>query len=374
MTDRLPDTVSEQSSLTIDTSMRSMLRERNLNLGELDAIRLILKGDSIIDWNRAHFRDHDCVDRFLRLHLLDPDRADDLRRLRFVHNEAVNYLEEHLGLSFPGDLRQPDDVRDIFTLASQTGGFRRRQILACAILKLMHVIHHMEAAELRFQTPLSEARVLDLAERRIVAAADRMRAEGFPIVAFYGSRKTRNSILTKLIAKKENTAATIFDKLRFRIVTEEPNQILPAIAWLTHNLFPFNYVIPGQSHNNLVHLGNVLNTPSYVALRDQLQGSADSDDLLTPEENPFSGGSYRMINFIVDFPVRVDGEAPIRYGAMLGRTVIALVEFQVIDRETARLNEVGENAHKHYKNRQRSIVAKRLKKGGRWRRKPTPND
>jgi uncharacterized protein (TIGR04552 family) len=355
-------------ALTIDASMQSLLAGGPLSLGELDSIRLVLEGNSIIDWNRAHFPDLASVDRFLRLHLLDIERAEDLRRLRFVHNEAVNYLEEHLGLTFPGDLRQPDDVREIFVLASHTGGFRRRQILACAILKLMHVINHMEAAELRFQTPLSEARVLDIAERRIVAAADRMRGEGFPIVAFYGSRKTRNSIITKLIAKKENTAATIFDKLRFRIVTEEQEHILPAMSWLTKHLFPFNYVIPGQSHNNLVSMGKVLRAPVYSTIRDQLQGSIDSPDELHAEENPFSGGSYRMINFIVDFPVRVDDQAPIRYGAMLGRTVFALVEFQVIDRETARRNEEGENAHKHYKNRQRAIVAKRLKKGGRARR------
>ena len=362
------DETPTQSAVTIDASMRSLLAGGPLSLADLDAIRLVLKGNSIIDWNRAHYPDRAAVDHFLRLQLLDTERPEDLRRLRFVHNEAVNYLEEHLGLSFPGDLRQPDDVRDIFVMASHVGGFRRRQILACAILKLMHVIHHMEAAELRFQSPLSEARVLDLAERRIVAAADRMRGEGFPIVAFYGSRKTRNSILTKLIAKKENTAATIFDKLRFRIVTEEPHHVLPALAWLTQNLFPFNYVIPGQSHNNLVHMASHLRQPMYDAVRDGLQGGLDALDNLHGEDNPFSGGSYRMINFIVDFPVRVDGEAPIRYGAMLGRTVFALVEFQVIDRETARRNEEGENAHKHYKDRQRAIVAKRLKKGGRWRR------
>jgi uncharacterized protein (TIGR04552 family) len=357
-----------QFVVTIDVSMRSLLSDGALSVGDLDAIRLALKGNSVIDWNRTHFSDRAAVDRFLRLHLLDIERTEDLRRLRFVHNEAMNYLEEHLGITFPDDLREPKDIRDIFVLASHTGGFRRRQILACAILKLMHVINHMEAAELRFQTPLSEARILDLAERRIVAAADRMRGEGFPLVAFYGSRKTRNSIITKLIAKKENTAATIFDKLRFRIVTEEHRHILPAVSWLTKNLFPFNYVIPGQSHNNLVHMGEVLEDSNYDGIRALLQGGLEADDQLHAEDNPFSGGSYRMINFIVDFPVRVDDEAPVRYGAMLGRTVFALVEFQVIDRETARRNEEGENAHKFYKDRQRSIVAKRLKKGGRWRR------
>lgn len=342
-----------------------------LALGDVDAIRLLLKGNSVIDWNRAHFPDRAAVDRFLALHLLDLDEAEDRRRVRFVHGEAVHYLQEHLGLQFPRDLSEPDDVRDIFVRASETGGFRRRQILSCVILKLMHVINHLEAAELRHQTPLPEAAILDLAERRIVAAADRMRAEGFPLVAFYGSRKTRNSVITKLIAKKENTAATVFDKLRFRLVTEQPEHIMPALAWLTRELFPFNYVIPGQSHNNLVDLRASLRQLDLDSLRDSLQ-NPDPPDTATyphPEDNPFSGASYRMINFIVDFPVRVDHLVDVRYGPMLGRTVFALVEFQVLDRETARANEEGENAHRLYKQRQRAIVEKRLKKGGRWKRR-----
>jgi uncharacterized protein (TIGR04552 family) len=365
--------VTTAERLDIDASLTAALGGRPLNLGDLDAVRLMLHGNSIIDWNRAHFSSIEEVDRFLGLHLLDRSDPEDRRRLRFVFGEAVNYMQEHLGLSFPVELREPEDVRDIFLLASQTGGFRRRQILACVILKLMHVINHMEAAELRFQTPLSEADVLDLAERRISSAADRMRAEGFPLVAFYGSRKTRNSVITKLIAKKENTAATIFDKLRFRIVTEEHEQILPAVTWLTRNLFPFNYVIPGQSHNNLVDAGAVLNSllpPTESGGNESPPPLGGPEAFPHPEDNPFSGPGYKMINFIVDFPVRVDHLVDTRYGAMLGRTVFALVEFQVLDQATARSNEEGENAHELYKERQRAIVDKRLKRGGRWKRRP----
>jgi hypothetical protein len=36
----------------------------------------------------------------------------------------------------------------------------------------------------------------------------------------------------------------------------------------------------------------------------------------------------------------------------------------VLDQETARLNEEGDNAHHLYKERQRAIVSARLKKGG----------
>ena len=357
-------------SLDLNASrLLTALSGEPLSLGDVDAVRLLLKGNSVIDWNRAHFGTRDDVDRFLRLHLLDPDDPEDQRRLRSVHGEAVHYLQEHLDLSFPRDLVEPEDVRDIFVRASETGGFRRRQILSCVILKLMHVINHLEAAELRHQTPLSESAILDLAERRIVSAADRMRAQGFPLVAFYGSRKTRNSVITKLIAKKENTAATVFDKLRFRLVTEQPRHILPALAWLTRELFPFNYVIPGQSHNNLVNLEAALRAIDLEELTGAWQNPEPvaTAPFPNPEENPFSGSSYRMINFIVDFPVRVDSMVELRYGPMLGRTVFALVEFQVLDRETARANEEGENAHRLYKQRQRAIVDQRLKKGARWK-------
>jgi uncharacterized protein (TIGR04552 family) len=344
-------------------SRLSALPDLALDPASLETMRLILRGNSVIDWTRSNFHDLASVDRFLKLHMIDPSDPEDARRLRFVYGEAVNYLQEHLGLHFPQDLVDPEDIREVFVTASQTGGFRRRQIQACVILKLMHVINHIEAAELKHQTPLSEADLLDLAERRIVAAADQMRKDGFPLVAFYGSRKTRNSILTKLIAKKENTAVTIFDKLRFRIVTEEPEQILPAIVWLKHNLFPFNYVIPGQSHNNLVDMTELLNRPEYLGLEELLQGAGEGEDI-NPEDNPFSGDGYRMVNFIVDFPVRVDHLVNVRYGSLLGRTVMVLVEFQVLDQETARLNEEGDNAHHLYKERQRAIVSARLKKGG----------
>jgi len=360
--------VAESDVVTISSRMAA-LPDLALTPDQLETVRLIVHGNSVIDWNRSNFRSRDDVTRFLKLHQLDVNDPEDQRRLRFVYGEAVNYLEDHLGLNFPEDLRSPEDVRDVFVEASKTGGFRRRQIQACVILKLMHVINHLETAELKHQTPLSEAELLDLAERRIVAAADKMRQAGFPLVAFYGSRKTRNSVITKLLAKKENTAATIFDKLRFRIVTEHKDHVLPAIAWLTEHLFPFNYLIPGESHNNLVHLDEVLRRPEYADFVETMQGGhATEDRKLNPKENPFSGSSYRMVNFIVDFPVRVDHLVNVRYGALLGRTAMVLVEFQVLDKETARLNEEGDNAHKLYKERQKAIVGSRLRKGSRSKR------
>ncbi|MCK6502776.1 TIGR04552 family protein [Myxococcota bacterium] len=363
--------VPPADTATLVSSLSALPAAFRLDLADLEAVRLVLRGDSVIDWNRAAFADLRAVDHYLRLHRLDWQDPEDRRRVEYVHIQAISYLEEHLGLRFPTELKEPSDVRQVFLAASQTGGFRRRQVLACVVLKLMHTIAHLEAAELRFQTALSEADLLDQAERRIRDCAERMRADGLPLVSFYGNRKSRNSIITKLLAKKEATAATVFDKLRFRVVVEEREHIVPAIAWLTRNLLPFNYVIPGESHNNLVDLVGELQRPEWRRLAGQLHGfTEDPDQAYNPEENPFSGKSYRVVNFIVDFPVRIDHLGLQRYGSsMLGRVVFVLVEFQVLDAATAESNETGDASHALYKERQRAIVASRLRKGGRYKRK-----
>jgi uncharacterized protein (TIGR04552 family) len=354
--------------LHLDTSFASAFSQAEMGLQELEAARLILQGNSVIDWHKLDLGTRQSVDDFLRIQLLDPEDSDDQTRLRFVFNQSVSYLEEHLGLRFPADLRDPKDVRDVFIAASTySGRFRRHQTLACMILKLMHVINHMEAADLKFQMPISEAELLDRAEKRIITFADQMRKEGHHLVAFYGSRKTRTSMITKLLSKRETIAATVFDKLRFRIITEEQEQILPVLGHLTQTLLPFNYVIPDQSQNNLVQLRRVIkSTPHFKKLSNQLQRLRTRPADWLPGQNPFSGDSYRMVNFISDFPVRVDEIVPEMDTAdnyLLGKIVYVLVEFQIVDRKTADANELGENAHKNYKSRQKRIVESRLLRG-----------
>jgi len=356
--------------LSIDTSIQSRFSASNLGLYDLEAVRLILQGSSVIDWHKVQFTDRQQVDDFLRIQLVDPDDPSDQERLRFVFNQSVNFLEENLDLRFPEDLRHPDDVRDIFVEASSfTSRFRRRQMLACTVLKLMHVINHMEAADLKFQTPISEAELLDRAEKRIIEYADGMRQEGYPFHAFYGSRKTRNSVITKLLAKRDTIAATVFDKLRFRIVVSSPAEIIPLVAHLCRTLICFNYVIPGQTHNNLVNFRRSLkDVQTYAAISGDLQRLRSRASEWIADNNPFSGHSYRTINFIADFPVRLDEEHPFPdHPYLLGRTVFVMVEFQVMDHETALANEDGENAHDLYKERQRRIVERRLVRGSKVR-------
>jgi uncharacterized protein (TIGR04552 family) len=352
-----------QDILELDGTVQHTLPELRVTLSDVEALRLLLAGSSVIDWHKAAFADVDAVDRTLRLHLLDPDDRTDQRRLRYVYNEAVAYVEEFRGLRLPPELRAPADIREVFLWASDTSGFRRRQMLSCMILKLLHVISHMEAADLKLRADVSEYDLLELAHRRVVGCADRLRAAGVPLTAFYGSRKTRAAVIQKLLAKRDNVAATIFDKLRYRIIVPEQADLLPVLSLLTSELVPFNHVIPGESHNNLLDPADI---EARLSPEDQaqLQPLVDDPIRMDTAKNEFSGSTYRMINFIAELPVRLAPEQiPADAALVYGRVVYVMVEFQVVDAATALQNESGENAHARYKDRQWERVKARLGRG-----------
>ncbi len=338
-----------------------------MGVAELEALRLMLRGGSVIDWRRLEFQSRDEVSRFLGLNQFDLDDPRDERRVRSVLAQAVDYLRVEFGYRVATPVAEPEDVRDLFLLASGATEPHRYRRIACVVLKVMHVIHHLEARELLFRTAIREADLADRVHRRVMAEAERMHERSLPIVEFRGNMKKRSSLVTKLLAKKESVAAQIFDRVRYRIVTERTDQI-PSVVWyLAEHLFPFSYAVPGQTQNNLVRFAEVLRAHprgADIAARLQLPADLEKRD---PSEfrNEFSGKGFKVLNFVVDLPVRVDDLLPPLdpMADELGRVVFSLVEFQVVDRVTALKNEEGDASHERYKKRQLQRVLRRLSRG-----------
>jgi uncharacterized protein (TIGR04552 family) len=350
-----------------------------MSLGDLETVRLLLGGGSVVDWRRLHFRDAQEVDHFLRLNLFDLNDPRDERRLRSILAQAVEYLRKAFGYRVAEAVAQPADLRDLFLFASDAVEPRRHRRIACVVLKVMHVIHHLEARELLFRTAIREADLAERADRRIMSAARRMRERGLPVLEFVGNVKTRSSLVTKLLAKRETVAAQVFDRVRYRIVTEQRDQICSVVHYLQQELFPFNYGVPGQTQNTLVRFRRIVGQhPRAEEIGAGLQMPLDLEERDTAPFNEFSAKGYRVLNFVVDLPVRVDELLPEEEEVAedLGRVVFSLVEFQLVDAETQRRNEEGESAHDRYKRRQLKRVLGRLSRGlvVPKRRRPAPAD
>lgn len=354
----------------INASMQELLPVERFGIRDLEETRIILRGGSVIEWRRLNFRTRDEVDEFLRLAQLRPDAPGDEARMREILAEAVAYLRSVFRYRVADPVANPREIHDLFLTASGVGEHKRLRRIACIVLKVMHTIFHTDARELLFRTPISERDFASLVDQRVRRCSEQLLAGGAPIVEFVGSVKTRESTITKLLAKRESVAAQIFDKVRYRIITERYEDVLPVLRYLTTNLFPFAFTVPAQTQNTLFNFRQLCETtPNLKPLIPRLQldiGHEEREARRRGVANEFSGATYRVLNFVADVPVRLDDFLTVlEHGRRQPGPQIAFapVEFQLMDRATAEENELGENSHERYKRRQRMKVLRRLSRG-----------
>ena len=341
-------------------------RLADISLMDLEAMRLLLAGSSVIDWHQLAFVEQKQVDRFLRINEFDPDSDADMERLEELRAEAVEYLTRHFNYRIPDEVAESLPVKELFLLASRRG---RHQTFACIVLKVMHVLQHLDGRETLFRLPVSDDQVFGVVESKVVRVVDEMRAAGLPIVEFQWSRKERDSTVTKLLAKRDSIAAHVYDKLRFRLITRKYEDLPAVLRELLNRLVPYNYVIPGQSVNRLLPFARILDaTPTARALTEDLQQESEIN-LGESSPNHFSAAGYRVINFVADLPVRVEsvlrhvGIKPDAVDLEPRAVIYVLTEFQVMDAHTAVTNEQGDSSHEVYKERQHIEVKARLTRG-----------
>jgi uncharacterized protein (TIGR04552 family) len=339
----------------------------DLTLEDLESIRLLLRGGSVIDWHHLDFRSHEDVDRFLRINEFDPQSAEEMQRLEELRADAADYLQRNFSFEVPEAVASEIPARDLFLVASNKG---RRQLWACVILKVMHIIHHLAGRELSTRLPISSDDVYHFTELKVMRVVEELRAGGYPIVEFEWSRKPRDSLITKLLAKRSTLAASIYDKLRFRLIVRTPDDLMPMLVALTRRLIPFNYVVPGESVNHLISFRDMITTSD--ALKNLASDLQHDQQLERRQEkaalapiNEFSARDYKIINFVADLPVRVDELVDELSRTEFGNVVFVMTEFQLCDKATSTRNETGDSSHDAYKARQQRSVRRRLMRGRR---------
>ena len=345
-------TKQTRAAFLVDEAATRARALSKLSLQDVHEIRLLLRGDSIIDWHRLALRSMEDVHRLLKVNGIDPDRPEDMARLEDLRSEAVRYVKETLGLRVEPEVANHTPAIELPLLASSRGKHQRN---ACTVLKVMHIIYHLDARELRTALPVPDNVLFSVIEQSVVKLFDELRRAGVPLAEFSWSRKTRTSQITKLLVKRETSAARLFDRLRFRLVVERRADLIPTLHVMLQHFVPFNYVLPGQTVNRIIDI---------EPLERRVAKSTDVVSL-PPDEalanNEFSAVGYQVLNFVADLPVRVDRLlADTEYADLPGSLVFVLAEFQILDREAAESNERGESSHAQYKRRQHLRVKERL--------------
>jgi uncharacterized protein (TIGR04552 family) len=325
----------------------------------------MLRGGSVIDWYRLNFKSEEEARRYTRVLGADLDQARDQARFAQLREAAEHYLREEHNYRVPAELRACPPL-DLFLYASELKGRRRDRFFACLLLKVMHIVHHIQARELRYQLPLSASELGQLLIRKVDRFAGEIAARGFPLVSYRGGEKELSSTITKLLVKKANHAAAVRDRVRFRFVVERPADLLPLLVEMTRDCIPFNYIVPGQTVNQLLNFTALMEShAAYREKANELQVHLGHEEHEGVGLNEFSGPTFRVINFVADVPIRVP-ESVLEADdslAALGPIIFGLAEFQIVDAQTDQENESGDNRHDRYKDRQKARVRERLERG-----------
>ena len=336
-----------------------------LTLREMERAGLVLRGGSVLNWHRLKVESLEECETILRVNGFDPKDADDQVRLNEIRLSAVDYLERTFQFVFASEIRNVEYVSDLMLMAAGKNPVLRRQ--ACTVLKVMLVVHHIEARELKARLNISDHELFHLLEDKAARVVSEMQDQGYPIIDFQSSRKTHDSIMTKLLSKRQGNRAMLYDMLRFRIITATTEEIVPVVAYLSQHLFPFHYTVPGESHNSLFNLRDYMRRhPRISKMIPELQVDLLHEGETHTTPNPDTSGTYKTTNFIVDLPLRLEDRqldvwAP---GLKLSsRIVHVLAEFQIVDQVSNRNNERGEASHEQYKTRRLAKVRQRLLRG-----------
>ncbi len=270
------------------------------------------------------------VNQFLKGYGLDP--ADHVTKAELFGNfqEALQFIKRYflkegnpdgLDLKLPNSLLMISDISQLFLMATDdTPTKREDKLWAEIILKVMHTIVHADKDLRSNYFNIIQTQIFDRFYKYIFRSSDDKLFIGIKdsesvvsLVDFETkSKKTRDSVIIKLLHKAENVAEELFDRVGVRFVTESRFDTLRVIRFLVEK----NIVIP---HNNKPSraINTMIDLPQFkeahqrvikMALRNNLSEerfvAAMEREILdcnlqgeTNERNKFTSKSYQSIQF-----------------------------------------------------------------------------
>ncbi len=177
-----------------------------------------------------------------------------------------------------------------------------------------------------YKLGISVEKLFSACEEKVSKAISELNRSGISIYHYSTSRDNIFDRITRLTARKEVIAAQQFEKASFDIVTEKKEDILYILKYLSSNVFPFNYVVPGYSSNNYLDLlSEIRSIEEYSKKIDIYQFTRD-----VPAQDSKPECIYMKVDIPLDvsqFGINLDEETI----ENLGFTVFSLTDFVITD-------------------------------------------
>lgn len=383
---------------------------------------VMLGGKSALDAKKylGHVSDRPSVEKFLKGYGFDPKDKVLKAELFGNYQEALQFIKryflkegnpEGLDLKIPNTLYMITDVDDLFLLAS--GALKNKysvedSMWAGVVLKIMHTILHADRDLRSHYFPQIQTQIFDRFYRFIHRDNNnnlflKSDTAMIPLVDFQTkSKKSRESIVIKLLHKVENVAEELFDKVGIRIITHNRLDCIQVLKFLhtnyvvlAHNIKPsrsvnslVNFKTFRQRHFELLKDAIKEKMPEEVFVKKLEQIMIDSAPLENPaaRANPHTAQNYRSMQFTCRQLIQYKNPFIMEFNQLkkmakelsdqndltkrimqmdtssISRDVMFFYPFevQVNDIETYRQNTEGDASHQEYKKAQVQTAMKRV--------------
>lgn len=340
----------------------------------------ILGESQSVDFPRLFLQNREEALDFIHAYGYDLSKVKDLKRVWTYHRQAIEILEGEILLpdeKIPITLRNREDLGDItklFLVASLNtpAGSVNDQKWACAILRVMHVLIHLDndiftsfTDDIKYQIlkPISQnIHKDDDGKIYLGTDQDRIEIEAYEEKSF----KQNHSAVVKLLARQDLIAMTLLDRVGIRFVTKNLVDIFRVLQFLIDkNLVSYPHVISSLSKNTicptpvfmsclesaLVQNGKIDLQKLEARITESLNKLKDSSDGI----NPFTSKDFKFLKFITRQFLKID-----RGPEKSDFNFFYPFEVQILDKDTFDKNLTGAASHDAYKKRQRQAARLRV--------------
>jgi uncharacterized protein (TIGR04562 family) len=223
-------------------------------------LNVVLGSQATIDLPKMDVHSRDEAIQFIFTYGYDINDYKDAEVLWKTHRTAIEILEEEVldvGEELPAKVRNREELSDITSLliiASYADG-SALQKYACAILRVMHLIIHLEndlftsfTDDIQYQIlrPVTEHISKGEKDSFYLGHEKEISLQDFSIKPF---KQTKSGVI-KLLAKDNKLAMTLLDRVGVRFITNSIHDIFRVIQYLVdHHLISYPQTIVGQSKN-----------------------------------------------------------------------------------------------------------------------------
>ncbi len=385
-----------------------------------ELFQVVVGGQSALDskFFIGQMLTHDEVKMFLHGYGLDV--ADPVVNAELFGNfqEALQFIRRYfllegnpdgVDLKIPNSILMVTDVTELFLMSNgEKEHSQEERLWAEVILKVMHTILHADKDLRSNYFSIIQTQIFDKFYKHIHRSDDDELYLGkvedsssVPLILFETkSKKTRDSIIIKLLHKAENVAEELFDRIGVRIVTKSGLDTLRVINYLVDKniIIPHN-IKPSRSINTMYDLAEYRKR-HQAAVREALKTGIPEEEFVSKLEqildeckfensadrtNKMSLKDYRSIQFTSRQLVKYRNPFIEQFSAVrklakkdgeseLAKKVLSMdyslvsrdirffypYEVQVVDQETYVRNTEGEASHDEYKKKQVKFALKRL--------------